>query len=73
MQLIIDLFPQIGTALGQTFLMMVFTLTIAALLGIPLRTYLYLIRPGSIMEKPKIYLVLDIIVNIVRFLSLYYW
>jgi D-methionine transport system permease protein len=66
MQLIIDLFPQIGTALGQTFLMMVFTLTIAALLGIPAGTCLYLIRPGSIMEKPKIYFVLDIIVNIVR-------
>ncbi|MDR2796037.1 MAG: ABC transporter permease [Spirochaetaceae bacterium] len=66
MQKIIELFPQIGTALGQTFVMMFFTLTIAALFGIPLGTYLYLIRPGSIMEKPKIYLVLDIIVNIVR-------
>jgi D-methionine transport system permease protein len=66
MQLIIELFPQIGTALGQTFLMMFFTLTIAGLIGIPLGTYLYLIRPGSIMGKPRIYLVLDIIVNIVR-------
>ncbi|MDR0663766.1 MAG: ABC transporter permease [Spirochaetaceae bacterium] len=66
MQLIIDLLPQIGTALVQTFLMMFFTLTIAALLGIPLGTYLYLIRSGSIVEKPKTYLVLDVIVNIVR-------
>ncbi|MDR0628994.1 MAG: ABC transporter permease [Treponema sp.] len=66
MQRIIELLPQIGTALGQTFLMMFFTLTIAALLGIPLGTYLYLIRPGSVMEKPKIYLVLDIMVNGVR-------
>jgi D-methionine transport system permease protein len=66
MQKIIELFPQMGTALWQTSVMMFFTLTIAALFGIPLGTYLYLIRPGSIMEKPKTYLVLDIIVNIVR-------
>ncbi|MDR2785108.1 MAG: ABC transporter permease [Treponema sp.] len=66
MQRIIELLPQISAALGQTFIMMFFTLTIAALLGIPLGTYLYLIRPGSIAEKPKIYLVLDVIVNIVR-------
>jgi D-methionine transport system permease protein len=46
--------------------MMFWTLIIAALLGIPLGTYLYLIRPGSIIEKPKSYLVLDVIVNIVR-------
>jgi D-methionine transport system permease protein len=66
MQKIIELLPQIAAALGQTFVMMFFTLTIAAVFGIPLGTYLYLIRPGSIMEKPKIYLVLDVIVNVVR-------
>ncbi|MHB8063442.1 MAG: methionine ABC transporter permease [Ruminiclostridium sp.] len=66
MKSILELMPQIVVAFGQTFYMLVFTLGIAALLGIPLGTYLYLIRPGSMMQKPKIYLVLDMIVNIVR-------
>ncbi|GHU41717.1 methionine ABC transporter permease [Clostridia bacterium] len=66
MDKIIELMPQIIEAFGQTFYMLIFTLGIAAVLGIPLGTFLYLIRPGSMMEKPKIYLVLDVIVNIVR-------
>jgi len=61
-----ELTPQIVTAFGQTFYMLIFTLGIAALLGIPLGTYLYLIRPGSMMQKPKLYLVLDVAVNIIR-------
>jgi D-methionine transport system permease protein len=65
-QNIISLIPQIITAFGQTFYMMVFTLGIAALLGIPLGTYLYLIRTGSLLECPKVYLILDVIVNVVR-------
>ncbi|MDR3288718.1 MAG: ABC transporter permease [Peptococcaceae bacterium] len=66
MATILELSPQIVTAFGQTFYMLIFTLGIAALLGIPLGTYLYLIRPGSMLQKPRIYLVLDILVNIVR-------
>ncbi|MDR2706035.1 MAG: ABC transporter permease [Planctomycetaceae bacterium] len=61
-----ELMPQIGTAFGQTFYMMICTLSIAAVVGIPFGTYLYLIRPGSMMQKPKIYIVLDAMVNIVR-------
>jgi D-methionine transport system permease protein len=63
---ILDLMPQITLAFGQTFYMMVFTLGIAAVLGIPLGTYLYLIRPGSMMQKRRVYFVLDMTVNIVR-------
>ncbi|MDR0817073.1 MAG: ABC transporter permease [Clostridiales Family XIII bacterium] len=63
---IFDLLPQIGKALGETFYMMIFTLAIAAILGIPLGTLLYMIRPGSILQKPRPYLVLDTVVNIVR-------
>jgi D-methionine transport system permease protein len=66
MQQIIDLWPQIAKALLQTFLMMGCTLGISSILGIPLGTYLYLIRPGSLMEKKQLYFILDMIVNIVR-------
>ncbi|MDR3165914.1 MAG: ABC transporter permease [Synergistaceae bacterium] len=63
---LIELAPQINKALFQTFYMMFWTLGIAALAGIPLGTFLYLIRPGSIMEKRLVYLVLDVTVNVVR-------
>ncbi|MDR3238583.1 MAG: ABC transporter permease [Clostridiales bacterium] len=66
MGIILELMPQIVKAFGETFYMLIVTLSIAALLGIPLGTYLYLIRPGSMLQKPKIYLVLDMLVNIVR-------
>lgn len=58
--------PEIVKALGETFYMMICTLGIAAVLGIPLGTVLYIIRPGSIMERRNQYIVLDLIVNIVR-------
>jgi D-methionine transport system permease protein len=63
---VIQLLPEIWKALGQTFYMMFFTLTIAATIGIPLGTVLYIIRPGSILQKPKLYIILDLIVNVVR-------
>jgi ABC-type metal ion transport system, permease component len=63
---VISVFPEIVNALGETFYMMICTLGIAALLGIPLGTVLYIIRPGSIMPKPRVYIVLDMVVNIVR-------
>ncbi|MDR1916253.1 MAG: ABC transporter permease [Synergistaceae bacterium] len=66
MERLIELAPQILKALSQTFYMMWWTLSIAAVAGIPLGTFLYLIRPGSIMEKRPLYLVLDVSVNIVR-------
>ncbi|MDR1308511.1 MAG: ABC transporter permease [Deltaproteobacteria bacterium] len=66
MDRIIELAPQINKALGQTFYMMFWTLGVAGVVGIPLGTLLYLIRPGSVMERRFPYLVLDAIVNIVR-------
>ncbi|MDR1196299.1 MAG: ABC transporter permease [Endomicrobium sp.] len=66
MQEIIEYFPQILTALYETFLMMSITIAIAVTFGIPLGTYLYLIRPGAVKSSPKIYVVLDFIVNTVR-------
>jgi len=63
---ILELMPQIIRAFGETFYMLIFTLGISALLGIPLGTFLYIIRPGSLIQKPRLYLVLDATVNIVR-------
>jgi D-methionine transport system permease protein len=62
----IELLPEMLKALGQTAYMMVCSMTIAAVFGISLGTLLYLVRPGSLLEKPKLYLILDTLVNIVR-------
>ncbi len=65
-QSIVPLFPEIGKALEESFYMMICTLSIAAVFGIPLGTVLYLIRPGSIMERRNLYIVFDALVNVVR-------
>lgn len=62
----IELWPEILHALGQTGYMMMFAMGIAALAGIPLGTLLYLIRPGSLAQQPRLYAVLDTAVNILR-------
>ena len=66
MDIIIYYMPEIIKSFGETFYMMFLTLIISAVLGIPLGTYLYMIRPNSIMEHRKVYLVLDVIVNVIR-------
>ena len=63
---IIAVWPEIMVALGQTFYMMAITLTIAIAMGTLLGTILYLIRPGSASYRPKLYVLLDGVVNLVR-------
>lgn len=63
---VLAVWPEILVALGQTFYMLVATLIIAVLVGTPLGTLLYLIRPGSSNHAPRLYIVVDAIINIVR-------
>lgn len=63
---VLAVWPEILVALGQTFYMMIVTLAIAVLVGTPLGTLLYLMRPGSVIHAPRFYLVMDAIINIVR-------
>jgi len=58
--------PEILTALGQTFYMLVITIPLAVLFGTPLGTLLYLTRPGSFSAAPKLYVFLNGAVNLVR-------
>ncbi len=58
--------PEIVTALGQTFYMLVLTIPLAVLFGTPLGTLLFLTRPGSLIKAPRFYLVLNGVVNLVR-------
>lgn len=63
---IIAVWPEIVTSLGQTLYMMVVTLTLAILIGTPLGTLLYFIRPGSASYRPKLYIIIDGIINLIR-------
>jgi len=58
--------PEIVTALGQTFYMLVLTIPLAVFFGTPLGTLLYLTRPGSLVKAPRFYLLLNGTVNLVR-------
>src|SRR5262245_21487305 len=58
--------PEIVTALGQTFYMLILTIPLTVLFGTPLGTLLYLTRPGSLVKAPRFYLMLNGAVNLVR-------
>ena len=58
--------PEIIQAVGETLYMLIITITLAVLFGTPLGTLLYLTRPGSIVTAPRLYLVLNGAVNLVR-------
>jgi len=58
--------PEIVQALGQTLYMLIITIPLAVLLGTPLGTLLYLTRPKSILNAPRLYLLVNGAVNLVR-------
>lgn len=58
--------PDIIHALGETLYMLLITIPLAVLLGTPLGTLLYLTRPGSIVQAPRLYVALNGAVNLVR-------
>jgi D-methionine transport system permease protein len=63
---IVNAWPEIVQASGQTLYMLAITIPIAVLLGTPLGTLLYFTRPGSLLKAPRLYVVLNGLVNLVR-------
>ncbi|TAK74353.1 MAG: ABC transporter permease [Aquabacterium sp.] len=63
---IIQVWPEIAEALGETFYMLLITIPLAVALGTPLGTLLYFTRPGSLVHAPRLYIVLNAVVNLVR-------
>ena len=66
LQSIQNVWPEIVQALGQTAYMLLLTIPLAVLFGTPLGTVLYLTRPGSLSHAPRLYFVLNALVNLVR-------
>jgi D-methionine transport system permease protein len=63
---IYNAWPEIVQALGQTLYMLIVTIPLAVLFGTPLGTLLYLTRPKSVINAPRLYLILNGAVNLVR-------
>ena len=58
--------PDLLQAIGQTAYMLVITIPLAVLFGTPLGTLLFLTRPGSFLDAPRAYLLLNGVTNLVR-------
>lgn len=58
--------PELAKASLETLFMLVVTIPLAVLLGAPLGTLLFLIRPGSFVHAPRLYVLLNGTVNFVR-------
>ncbi|HEY2491929.1 MAG TPA: methionine ABC transporter permease [Paenibacillus sp.] len=57
---------EIRKAIGETFAMVGISIVAAILIGLPLGTFLYLLRKGQLYENGLLYGILNIIVNVVR-------
>ncbi|SAL33467.1 ACB transport system, membrane protein [Caballeronia cordobensis] len=58
--------PELLVSLSETFLMVGIALGAAILVGIPVGTLLYLTRKGGLVERPRLFALFDILVNVVR-------
>ena len=63
---IVAILPELWTAIGQTFLMLAIGLSAAVLLGGPLGVLLFLLGPGQSLERPRVFSVINWLVNTVR-------
>lgn len=63
---LIEVLPELWSALGETGLMLAIALVCAVVLGGPLGMLLFLTGKGQIWASPRVNFVLDAIVNLVR-------
>jgi len=63
---IVTALPDFWTALGESIFMLIVTILFAVVLGTPLGTLLFLTRPDSFVKAPRLYFVLNSMVNLVR-------
>jgi D-methionine transport system permease protein len=66
MDSLIDLLPELGTATVETLYIVALTLFFGGLGGLIVGLGLYLTRAGSILENRPVFLVLNVLVNIIR-------
>ena len=63
---ILEVWPELLAALGETATMLVIAIPLAVLLGTPLGVLLYAVGPNGLSPRPKLHRILDTLVNLVR-------
>jgi D-methionine transport system permease protein len=63
---IIEVWPEIVAAMGETLTMLLVAIPLAVVLGTPLGVLLYSIGPNGLKHKPKLHRVIDGLVNLIR-------
>lgn len=63
---VIELWPEIAAAIGQTLAMLVVSIPIAILVGTPLGIWLYSMAPQGLRPRPKLHRIVDGFVNTMR-------
>ncbi|MBG6084981.1 methionine ABC transporter permease [Zhihengliuella flava] len=63
---IIELLPEIGVAMGQTFAMLLVAIPVAVLIGTPLGIWLYSASPVGLKPRPRLHRIVDSLVNVIR-------
>ena len=63
---IVAILPELGSAIGQTFLMLAIGLSAAVLLGAPLGIWLFLLGPGQPLANRPVFALVGWLVNTVR-------
>lgn len=58
--------PVLLASLRETFVMVTVTVTASGVAGLALGTALYATRPGNLLARPPVFIVLNLMVNIVR-------
>ncbi|MGF2614667.1 ABC transporter permease [Rossellomorea vietnamensis] len=57
---------EIWRSIGQTFIMVGFSILAAVLLGLPVGTLLFLTRKGNMLENQLVFSIVNLLVNIIR-------
>ena len=57
---------EIWQSIGETFIMVGVSILAAVLIGLPVGTLLFLCRKGQLFDNPVVFLVLNLIVNVIR-------
>lgn len=63
---ILEVWPEIVLAMGETMTMLLVSIPLAVLFGTPLGIWLYIIGPNGLSHRPNVHRIVDGLVNLIR-------
>lgn len=66
LDILVEYQAEIWVSIGETFIMVGFSILAALLVGLPVGTFLFLCRKGQLLENQIIFSTLNLVVNIIR-------